>query len=89
MTRVRYKNVNGVLVSNEILMGTNLVRVELNPETLYYNIADAKTTYYNGNASNLQSLKRSAKQALKELGVNFKDEIRAKHKKLELHENQG
>lgn len=86
MTRVRYKNINGLLVSSDILMGAAMVRVELNPQTLYYSIVDDKSTYYNGSAESLTLLKRSAKQALKELGANFKDEIRNRNRRLELNE---
>lgn len=89
MTRIRYKNVNGELVSNEILCGNELNIIGLNTNELSYKIWNNSGIVKTGTANSLQMLKRTAKLVLKELGANFNDEIRSRDKKLELNENQG
>lgn len=89
MTRIRYKNVNGELVSNEILCGNELNIIGLNTNELSYKIWNNRGVVKTGTANSLQMLKRTAKLVLKELGANFNDEIRSRDKKLELNENQG
>jgi hypothetical protein len=80
MTRIRYKTVenSGSLVSHEISLGGNeLVQIELRPHELSYLVFNHKGVSKTGNASTLSSLKRKAKQAVKELGANFGSESRS------------
>jgi hypothetical protein len=80
MTRIRYKTVEEgkVLVSHEILCGNNeLVQIELRPEDLSFMVFNHKGVSKTGSASNLPTLKRKAKEAVKELGANFGTESRS------------
>lgn len=80
MTRIRYKIVenSGSLISPEILCGNNeLVQIELRPNDLSYLVFNHKGVSKTGSATTLSSLKRKAKQAVKELGANFGVENRS------------
>lgn len=90
MTRIRYKTVdNGnSLVSHEILCGNDeLVQIELRPNELSYLIFNHKGVSKTGKAPTLSSLKRKAKQAVKELGANFGTESRSNRSETSQTEN--
>lgn len=92
MTRIRYKNNNGRLLSSTIVVGENEVQVELRPSELSYvihtlggesqvgSLSDEDVLSSNssqtGNANNLSALKRKAKQVLRSMGANFGSESR-------------
>jgi hypothetical protein len=79
MTRIRYKNVENSesLVSHEILCGGEIVQIELRPQDLSYLVFNHKGISRSGKAKTLSSLKRKAKQAVRELGANFGVESRS------------
>jgi hypothetical protein len=79
MTRIRYKIVkdSGSLISHEISCGSDLVQIELRPQELSYLVFNHKGVSKSGSATTLSSLKRKAKQAVKELGANFGAESRS------------
>lgn len=80
MTRIKYKSQpDGRLTSDGILCNTSLALVTLYPKELKYSIViDGEVVY--GTANNLSYLKKKAKTTLKNLGANFKDEIRNRGK---------
>jgi hypothetical protein len=79
MTRIRYKIIenSGSLISHEISCGSDLVQIELRPHDLSYLVFNHKGVSRTGKATTLSSLKRKAKQAVKELGANFGVESRS------------
>lgn len=81
-TRIRYsKDHSGLLVSTRgFTVGDNTYRVSLNETELNFRIYNAVTfeTATSGTATNLSSLKISAKKALASLGVSFENETRAR-----------
>jgi hypothetical protein len=76
MTRVNYLSCNGMLVSQEILCGTKLVQIVIDPTILEYKIESETDTLKTGQANTLTSLKKKAKQAVIDLGAKFHDELR-------------
>lgn len=80
MTRIRYVENNGVLTSKPLLAGTELVTVEIDTVGNVYSIKRENdgTVISQGNAVDVNLLKKKAKLALKALGVVFNDEVRRK-----------
>lgn len=80
MTRIRYNEVNGVLTSKPILAGTELIYVEISPTENVYTIRRTSdlAVLSQGNALDVNVLKKKAKAALKALGAVFNDEVRRK-----------
>ena len=78
MVRIRYTDNSGVLVSKPLLALNKLVVVTLNTTNNTYNIIDSTTNVVltKGTTTDTVTLKKKAKQALKELGVVFQDEVR-------------
>lgn len=86
MIRLRYKEENGLLVSNEVVADGNLLVVVLNPTTNTFNIVNAAKThcFTTGKSKSLSGLKIKAKKALVELGASFVAEVRSVGASLEL-----
>lgn len=89
MTRIRYKNDNGFLVSKPILAGTDLVEVVIHATDFTFQISKflapehpilstKESILFERDASTLTAAKRLAKAKLKELGAVFSDEVRTK-----------
>jgi hypothetical protein len=76
MKRVRYKLVDGYLRSQEMLIGISFGYVVLYPDTLQYQIFANGKPVDGGCETTLSRLKSVAKQALKDSGANFFDEVR-------------
>jgi hypothetical protein len=77
MTRIKYtKPIHGWIFSQQILCNTKIVVITLDLDTLTYHVMNGKEKLKEGQANTLTSLKRKAKQAVKELGAFFYDEIR-------------
>lgn len=80
MTRIKYQKANGWLFSQDFLCNTKIARISLDMENLRYYIISGKETLKEGKANTLASLKKKAKQAAKDLGATFYDEIRNRGK---------
>jgi hypothetical protein len=77
MTRIRYTNVEGVLISKPVIAGTEVLTVFIDLNNLTMDIRSANNqTVTNGNAATVAKLKGMAKKELKSLGVIFNDEVR-------------
>lgn len=85
MVRLRYtKNESGNLVTKDILVGKDLVKVTLYTSEYRYEVTSSTgETVSQGTAANFQELKKQAKLSLKELGVSFDDEVRTSKFKVE------
>jgi hypothetical protein len=71
----------GVLLSDYVMVGTHFHYVSITPASLTFEVIKVTenstiVSVYQGNAKTLNGVKRKAKKVLKELGANFKDEIR-------------
>lgn len=91
MTRIRYDRYANKLVNKEpVLLGTELIQVTLDLGTLTYEIKtiDTNRIVATGDATSAAYLKMKVKKLLRQLGVNFNDEIRntSKVKKLTLED---
>lgn len=85
MTRIRYTKQDNDLISQYILVNNTFVYVLLDPNLLVYEIwktndSNSDNVLKEGQAESLAKLKAKAKQALKELGASFSDEIRNRGK---------
>lgn len=81
MTRIRYTKGNNTLTSNGLmLLGTRPVIVQLNTEALTMKImyADNSELVLLKRAPSLPTLKMKTKRILRELGVQFDNEIRVR-----------
>lgn len=80
MQRVRYKklSVNIYQSTKPILLGQNLAKVDINLESRTLKIFDGSHILYETSGKDYTELKKKAKNALKELGASFQDEIRKK-----------
>ena len=82
MTRLRYKKEDVWLYTMPFLCGLAFVQISIDPINLKYyinkisNDEELKT----GTANTLVSLKKKAKQAVKDLGTTFYEEIRNRGK---------
>ena len=79
MTRIRYKNVNGTLVSGNIIAGKTVVVVTISadvPGHFYVTDMETQAVVAQGTGDSSQTLKIKAKRALRELGAVFQDEVR-------------
>lgn len=83
MTRVRYKYIEGVFITNKMVAGKNLIDVMIMPAHAYKSYNEA-IFYKNSNKDGFKvikdnssdKLKKMVKKELKKLGVNFNDEVR-------------
>lgn len=64
------------MLSQKFLCGATLVQIVLYPNDLKYQIDTEDGTIKSGTANTLASLKKKAKQAAKDLGAKFFDEVR-------------
>lgn len=76
MTRIIYKECGGRLISQEILCNNQFVSIFLFPKELKYGIYNDDDLLKEGSANTLVSLKKRAKQAVKDLGATFYSEVR-------------
>lgn len=77
-TRIRYKNVDHNLISDEFLAVSDLVKVTILTNTLEVNVTNSKGDFLlqSVKQSSLQNAKKLAKKTLVGLGVNFSPEVR-------------
>jgi hypothetical protein len=84
MSRIKYKKTpSGNLCSQLFVTKTgNLIWIFINSKTLEYFIfyEKNKESIKCGEANSLVSLKKKARAAVKELGVNFVDEVKTRGK---------
>lgn len=81
MTRIRYERYGDKLVNKEhIMLGKDLIQVTLDLVLYQYEIktVDGGRIVATGNATSSAYLKMKVKKLLRELGVQFNDEIRNK-----------
>lgn len=83
MTRIRYKNNDGVLVSTrEMLLNDKLVTVTIDTTVnpVSYSVTDTEGNVVLSGTSNagLHLAQKLVKQELKKAGMNFSDEVRQK-----------
>lgn len=81
VTRIRYKRQeDGTLYSNPMLAGGILIIIMLNAEQMKFKVKnyDTKEDIVSGSATSITLLKLAAKNAAKETGVVFFDEVRSK-----------
>jgi hypothetical protein len=81
MTRIRYKYCEGVWITEKMIAGKDLIEVMIMPITntfqaIFYRNA-SKLSFSVIEHKNLTTLKKYVKNELKNLGVNFEDEIRS------------
>ena len=77
MTRIRYTNVEGVLVSKPLIAGTEVLTVYIDLECKTVDIRDTNNNnVFSGFGATPSKLKAIAKRELKQFGVIFGDEIR-------------
>ena len=86
MIRLRYKEKEGLLVSNEVVANGNLLVAILNPQQNTFNIVNQASThcFSTGKSKSLPGLKIKAKKALMEHGATFVAEVRSVGASLEL-----
>ena len=91
MTRIRYIKANHLLISKKpILCSNKFVNVILNVKDMTYSIVDAnneKSVIVEGTQPSIHQLKRKAKNALKQIGASFLDEVRGKKYIIETADN--
>lgn len=82
MTRIRYKNQNGTLVSKSFKTPTDEVIVNIKTDGSFIICNTKGELLFNStsNSPDLQKTKKLAKQALIELGVSFQAEVRPRLK---------
>lgn len=80
MTRVKYNNIQGLLVTDWLTVGPNMIiRAVINPSNYYYEIRQFDSTrVLGGYAKNLRQAKTIIKSELTKSGVNFTGEIRSR-----------
>jgi hypothetical protein len=90
MTRIRYKELNGLFASPEYLAVNRLVKVIINPATFAVNITNSEGQIIESfmNSTSLASSKKYAKQILIQMGVNFSPEVRPRFSSLELQKEE-
>jgi hypothetical protein len=78
-TRLKwFKNKDGMIISEPMLAGCEVMRVTINPEQMNYTIRDVKGRYCfaAGKAENMRNLKAHAKANLISMAAKFLDEVR-------------
>jgi hypothetical protein len=90
MTRIRYKNVNGLLVTTRpMLAGKHQVNVVIDvnqsPVTFEVQTLEGQTLFKGTSENGVVAAQKAAKQELKNLGVQFNDEIRQREAKCTEH----
>lgn len=79
MTRIKYnKSLKDVLSAGPFITSNGILVLYITTDTLIYMIVNEEKNLKQGQANSLPSLKKKAKQALRELGCTFYDEIRKK-----------
>ena len=81
MTRIRYKTVDGVLVSKSMMVSGRNLMVKIDPQNTIFEIVDIDKNYVVAcnTSTTLAKLKTVVKQTLKELGMAFDDEVRRRN----------
>jgi hypothetical protein len=74
-TRIRYKETNGVLISNPMIMGADLITATIT-DTTYAITTQTGLLIAHGDVSNLAKAKKLVKNKIKGFGVPFDDEVR-------------
>lgn len=75
ITRIRYTKQDNTLVSNEMIMGSDLVKATITETT--HSITDSSgKLLYHGEHKNLAKAKKLLKDKLRGFGIPFGDEIR-------------
>lgn len=89
VTRVRYKNVDGTLVSKEMMGSAFVITAEIYQDLSWsLKRMHEEKVLCTGKSDNLAAAKRAVKQELKEFGVQFLDEVRnIEPKKIEVVEH--
>jgi hypothetical protein len=83
-TRLRWfkRKADGMIVSEPVMAGCEVVRVFINPENSNYLIKDVNEKYVfaSGKAESLRELKTASKARLVSMAAKFFDEVRLGHK---------
>lgn len=86
MTRLRFTQCEGVLLTNKMLAGKNMVEVMImqgqgNSQNALFYRDGSIDAFKKITKDNLAGLKKLVKKELKSLGVQFNDEVRPKLKR--------